>query len=345
MPKATQSIINLFGLTHYQVRKKLECFPQIFSQSLYEWNASQSSQKCFQLAMQKWQLSFDNTARLRPCYPRKNPCHYQKHDKPLEFYDITSNLAEATRYLKKDYKKRSSLQHSLTKLKKDANYSTNQKSNLPIVQSQHSFRSSAAFQINLGLLYLKAKKENALLAKSRCVQTNRTIYFGNGPSLGGSAEQQKTNYSGFHCGVDLFRLAIMRSNIQGFGVFALQSIPSSVIVVEYIGELIGKKTANDREKYYDAHGIGCYFFKLDESLIIDATMKGNSARYINHSCEPNCYATVCTVEGCKKVVLIVTARVIAPLEELSYDYKFSMDHDGVKIPCHCNSKKCRGFMN
>lgn len=57
------------------------------------------------------------------------------------------------------------------------------------------------------------------------------------------------------------------------------------MVIEYAGELIRSSLTDKRERYYDSRGIGCYMFKIDDNLVVDATMRGNAARFINHSCE------------------------------------------------------------
>ena len=57
------------------------------------------------------------------------------------------------------------------------------------------------------------------------------------------------------------------------------------MVIEYAGEEIRPMLTDNREKYYESRGIGCYMFKIDDDTVIDATMKGNAARFINHSCE------------------------------------------------------------
>lgn len=57
------------------------------------------------------------------------------------------------------------------------------------------------------------------------------------------------------------------------------------MVIEYAGELIRSTLTDKREHYYNSRGIGCYMFKIDENLVVDATMRGNAARFINHSCE------------------------------------------------------------
>lgn len=57
------------------------------------------------------------------------------------------------------------------------------------------------------------------------------------------------------------------------------------MVIEYAGELIRSTLTDKRERYYDSRGIGCYMFKIDDNLVVDATMRGNAARFINHACE------------------------------------------------------------
>lgn len=57
------------------------------------------------------------------------------------------------------------------------------------------------------------------------------------------------------------------------------------MVIEYAGELIRSTLTDKRERYYDSKGIGCYMFKIDDNLVVDATMSGTAARFINHSCD------------------------------------------------------------
>jgi histone-lysine N-methyltransferase SETD1 len=82
------------------------------------------------------------------------------------------------------------------------------------------------------------------------------------------------------------RLHFGKSRIHEWGVFALEDIEYNDIVIEYVGEVIGQKVADLREKQYEMNGIGSsYLFRVDEDMIIDATTKGNMARFINHCCE------------------------------------------------------------
>ena len=75
------------------------------------------------------------------------------------------------------------------------------------------------------------------------------------------------------------------SAIHGRGLFCKREIQGGEMVIEYAGELIRAMLTDKREKYYDSRGIGCYMFKIDDDTVVDATMKGNAARFINHSCD------------------------------------------------------------
>jgi SET domain-containing protein len=79
-----------------------------------------------------------------------------------------------------------------------------------------------------------------------------------------------------------------KSLIHDWGLFAMEHIDANDMVIEYIGEVIRQKVADHREKVYEKMGIGSsYLFRVDEDTIIDATKKGNLARFINHCCEVN----------------------------------------------------------
>lgn len=92
------------------------------------------------------------------------------------------------------------------------------------------------------------------------------------------------------------------------------------IIIEYAGEVIRPVLTDKREQYYDSRGIGCYMFRVDDRMIVDATLTGNAARFVNHSCQPNCASRIVKVEGHKHIV-IFAERPIAIGQELTYDYK------------------------
>ena len=139
------------------------------------------------------------------------------------------------------------------------------------------------------------------------------------------------------------QLKFARSRIHDWGLFALEPIAADEMVIEYVGQMIRPVVADLREKKYNEMGIGSsYLFRVDFETIIDATKCGNLARFINHSCNPNCYAKVITVEGQKKIV-IYSKQPIDIDEEITYDYKFPIEDE--KIPCLCGAPQCRGFLN
>ncbi|XP_002740398.1 histone-lysine N-methyltransferase 2B-like, partial [Saccoglossus kowalevskii] len=137
-------------------------------------------------------------------------------------------------------------------------------------------------------------------------------------------------------------VGVYRSGIHGRGLFCKRPIDAAEMVIEYAGMVIRSSLTDKREKYYDSKGIGCYMFRIDDYDVVDATMHGNAARFINHSCEPNCFSRVIQVDG-KKHIVIFASRKIMPGEELTYDYKFPFEEE--KIPCTCGSKKCRKHLN
>jgi SET domain-containing protein len=117
-----------------------------------------------------------------------------------------------------------------------------------------------------------------------------------------------------------------RSRIQGWGVFATQTIPKNTRIVDYAGEKISNRESLKRERRYIRRGhIWC--FKLTSRTVIDAGVRGNIARFINHSCRPNAYVHI--VDG---VIWIRAARTIRKGEEITYSY--NTDGEGL-IKCRC----------
>uniref|UniRef100_A0A812B9S6 [histone H3]-lysine(4) N-trimethyltransferase n=1 Tax=Acanthosepion pharaonis TaxID=158019 RepID=A0A812B9S6_ACAPH len=139
------------------------------------------------------------------------------------------------------------------------------------------------------------------------------------------------------------QLRFAKSSIHDWGLFALEPIAAEEMVIEYVGQVIRHFVADEREKQYGAQGIGSsYLFRVDNETIIDATKAGNLARFINHSCNPNCYAKIITVEAHKKIV-IYSKRDIDVNEEITYDYKFPLEEE--KISCLCGAQGCKGTLN
>ncbi|KAJ8303648.1 hypothetical protein KUTeg_018800, partial [Tegillarca granosa] len=135
-----------------------------------------------------------------------------------------------------------------------------------------------------------------------------------------------------------------RSRIQGLGLFAARDLEKHTMVIEYIGDLIRNEVANRREEIYDEQNRGVYMFRIDSDTVVDATMSGGPARYINHSCDPDCVAEVVPFDKGSKII-IITNRRIPKGEELTYDYKFDFEDEQHKIPCCCGARNCRKWMN
>lgn len=140
------------------------------------------------------------------------------------------------------------------------------------------------------------------------------------------------------------RFAVRRSPIHGLGVFALTWIPKDARVIEYKGERISHEEADQRYSELHANSAHTMLFTVNDQIVIDATRRGNSARWINHSCAPNC-----EIIDEKDRIFIHALRVIRPGEELSYDYNLQIGEPHTKKAqrehaCYCGAKKCRGTM-
>ena len=102
-----------------------------------------------------------------------------------------------------------------------------------------------------------------------------------------------------------------RSAIHGWGLYALENIAVNDLIIEYVGEKVRQKVADMREMKYDKQGVGSsYLFRMMEDEIIDATKKGGIARFINHSCNPNCTAKIIKVEGTPRIVIYALKDIL-----------------------------------
>jgi hypothetical protein len=141
------------------------------------------------------------------------------------------------------------------------------------------------------------------------------------------------------------RLRLGKSLIHGWGLFALRPIAKDEVIIQYCGELIRHSLADKREEAYRRRGWGAnYMFRLDARTVVDATCTGGSARFINHSCSPNC-VTHCVVINGRRHIFLFAKRDIMPGEELAYDYMYEREGDDMKIDCYCGSARCAGTMN
>ncbi|QOF78510.1 SET domain-containing protein [Variovorax sp. 38R] len=140
------------------------------------------------------------------------------------------------------------------------------------------------------------------------------------------------------------RIQTRRSDVHGNGVFAVQDLAEGETLIEYKGQVISWKEALRRHPHDPAQPNHTFYFHIDDGRVIDGNVEGNAARWINHSCEPNCEAD--EVDG---RVYIKALRNIAAGEELNYDYGLVIDEPYTEkllseFPCWCGSEQCRGTL-
>lgn len=101
-----------------------------------------------------------------------------------------------------------------------------------------------------------------------------------------------------------------RSAIHNWGLYAQENIAANDMIIEYVGEKVRQRVADLREAKYDMQGVGSsYLFRIDEDTVIDATKMGGIARFINHSCTPNCTAKIIRVDGTKRIVIYALREI------------------------------------
>jgi uncharacterized protein len=140
------------------------------------------------------------------------------------------------------------------------------------------------------------------------------------------------------------QVEVRNSPIHGAGVFALRRIRKGTTIIEYLGDRVTHEEVDERyadKLETDSH---TFLFTVNSKIVIDAGSNGNDARFINHSCDPNCESTIKN-----KRVFIEAIRTIQPGEELNYDYAIGRDSDDEPnvdevFACRCGAANCRGSM-
>ena len=140
------------------------------------------------------------------------------------------------------------------------------------------------------------------------------------------------------------RIQVRRSGVHGKGVFAVADLRKGEVLIEYVGEVIDWDEALRRHPHDPAQPDHTFYFHIEDGRVIDANVGGNAARWINHSCAPNCEAD--EVDG---RVFIKALRSIKAGEELFYNYGLTIDERYTpalkkKFACHCGARACRGTM-
>lgn len=137
---------------------------------------------------------------------------------------------------------------------------------------------------------------------------------------------------------------VRRSSVHGKGAFALRRIRKGTRIVEYLGERVSHEEADRRYEGKDESDGHTFLFVVDSKTVIDGGADGNEARFINHSCNPNCESVIE-----RRRVFVEAVRTIEPGEELSYDYQLGRDDDDPPnvdeiYACRCGHANCRGSM-
>ncbi|KAK9084519.1 hypothetical protein Syun_031535 [Stephania yunnanensis] len=138
------------------------------------------------------------------------------------------------------------------------------------------------------------------------------------------------------------KVNVVKTECCGWGVEAAESIKKGDFIIEYLGEVIDDALCEQR--LWDIKDRGdqnFYMCEIRKDFTIDATFKGNAARFLNHSCDPNCKLEKWQVDGETRVG-IFAARLIKAREPLTYDYRFI--HFGPKVKCFCGSSNCQGYL-
>ena len=149
---------------------------------------------------------------------------------------------------------------------------------------------------------------------------------------------------------DRRRIQVRKSGVHGKGVFVLKPIARGERIIEYKGQIIGWPEAQKRHPHDPEQPNHTFYFSLDDgSHVIDGNQGGNAARWINHSCQPNCEADEEGSGPARGRVFIKALRNLKPGEELFYDYGLIIDgRQTAKVKkeyaCHCGSRQCRGTM-
>ena len=130
---------------------------------------------------------------------------------------------------------------------------------------------------------------------------------------------------------------VKKSNIDNKGLCANQDIKKGTKIIQYRGKIITRKKSEEDPKFDNDKAI--YLFNLNKRYDLDGDFKYNTARLINHSCNPNC-----EVKGAGLKIWVYAIKDIKKNEELSYDYGFGFDEDFKNYPCRCGSKKCCGYI-
>jgi SET domain-containing protein len=139
-------------------------------------------------------------------------------------------------------------------------------------------------------------------------------------------------------------MRLRRSRVHGRGAFALRRIRKGTRIIEYLGDRLSHRQADERYADKSERDNHTFLFIVDRGAVIDGGVNGNEARFINHSCDPNCESVIDD-----RRVFIEAIRTIQPGAELTYDYQIGRDRNDPPdvdeiFACRCGAVSCRGSM-
>jgi len=123
----------------------------------------------------------------------------------------------------------------------------------------------------------------------------------------------------------------------------MDDVNANDLIVEYCGEVIDDTELHRRlEEYRKQSAVNYYMFRIGKNLVLDASVKGNNARFINHSCQPNCYSQKWWVGSTQRVGIFALVDIPAG-KELTYNYNFDgIGTQGIRQACFCGAPNCSG---
>ncbi|KAI8979949.1 hypothetical protein BDB01DRAFT_725495 [Pilobolus umbonatus] len=185
---------------------------------------------------------------------------------------------------------------------------------------------------------ISPKEEDAMGCMDDCI--NRMLFYECLPNYcpcGDKCSNQRFQHK------QTKKLKIFQTHNRGWGLLTLENIKQGELIIEYRGEIISHALCKERMKTIYSNQKNFYFLDYCPGEVIDAGRKGSDARFINHSCSPNCHIEKWSLRN-ESHLGVFASQDIEANSELFYDYNFSNFGGNVESEqiCHCQSEACRG---
>lgn len=193
--------------------------------------------------------------------------------------------------------------------------------------------------------HIQEKKKSRVALRSSHKFYNEKTYLSKADIDKENQSKDASQNTIMHLRDNLKKLRFDESFIHQWGVFTTEPIRKDEPIIEYIGEIIRLRVVEKRQLKNESEGNnGSYIFQLEKDKCIDATHKGGLARFINHSCNPNCATQAVNFAGANHII-IYAKRNIHAYEELCYDYKMEYESKEKRIRCLCGAPNCKQWLN